>query len=456
MTLPHVRAYVVGWNDLRSWDLKSARAAAFRLKHPNFVPLGAFIEEATEMVHPGESPSKEWPVYGVNNRGGVYFSHYQRGETFNSAYKRIKQDWFFHNPTRANVGSLGRVHETLPDAITSPEYQVWRIVDGLSPEFVEILIRLPFFLELIDCHRVGAVKERLFVENLRQIPIPVLDEGEQQDIVDSWRLAARRVLEYRAAERDAATALEAEFLTDLGLKSYTSSSRPKAFAVRWEDLAGSPRTTFLSRANRALTLGRHPVLDGKDCFLEVRHGSSASPSSTPTQLEVLKISAVTRGELIPTEKKYAVDDRYVRREFELRAGDVLLCRTNGTLQYVGMSAFVDRDMPNLIFPDKLIRLRVRDIIRPKYLWRVLQSHPLRAQIEASARTAVGNYAIGTEDLWKLKIPVPPVDVQEQIIQHAEEKLKRIRERRDAANAVESQIVRQVEALMLGSRSESRP
>ena len=87
-------------------------------------------EEATELVRPSDQPDKDWPVYGVNNKAGVFFSHYQKGSEFNSAYKRIRADWFFHNPTRANVGSLGRVPQVPEDAITSPEYQVWRIRNG--------------------------------------------------------------------------------------------------------------------------------------------------------------------------------------------------------------------------------------------------------------------------------------------------------------------------------------
>jgi Abortive infection alpha len=170
--------YALQWRVLSRWDLKSARAAAFRAAHPSFRPLGDFIEEATEIVHPAKQPAHKWPVYGVNNKEGIVFSHFQLGETFNSTYKRIKKDWFFHNPTRANVGSLGRVPDVPSDAITSPEYQVWRIKQGLLPEFVEILIRLPFLLDLIDCHRVGAVKERLFVENLCEIPIPVLSKSQ--------------------------------------------------------------------------------------------------------------------------------------------------------------------------------------------------------------------------------------------------------------------------------------
>src|SRR4051812_25638546 len=103
------RAYVLSWGELSRWDLKSARASAFRALHPSFRPLGDFIEEASVMIHPAKEKVHDWPVYGVNNKEGVVFSHNQPGNSFNTSYKRIYKDWFFHNPTRANVGSLGRV-----------------------------------------------------------------------------------------------------------------------------------------------------------------------------------------------------------------------------------------------------------------------------------------------------------------------------------------------------------
>lgn len=197
------RCIVAAWRALPRWDLKTARAVAFRIANPSFVPLDEYIEESTLLVKPWTEPEKLWPVYGVNNREGVFFSHYQKGSAFNAPYKRISKDWFFHNPTRANVGSLGRVPDIPADAITSPEYQVWRIKKHLRPEYVEVLIRSRFFLDLVAIHRVGAVKERLFVQNLTEIPIPVLSDDEQLTVVKQWGDAQEALR--RARERVAET-----------------------------------------------------------------------------------------------------------------------------------------------------------------------------------------------------------------------------------------------------------
>ena len=180
----HTRFFALDFKDLDAWDAKSGRAAAFRLACPSLRPMGDFIEEVTELVRPFDMPEKAWPVYGVNNKEGVFLNSYQKGETFNAAYKRIRKDWFFHNPTRCNVGSLGIVPDVPEDAITSPEYQVWRMRenarDPMLPDFVAVLIQTPFFIDLVQFNRVGAVKQRMYTENLYQLRIPYLPVSEQQ------------------------------------------------------------------------------------------------------------------------------------------------------------------------------------------------------------------------------------------------------------------------------------
>jgi len=180
--------------------MKSARAAAYRLACPAFVPMSSFAEEATELARPKDDPEKEWPVYGVSNTDGVFLNCRKKGSDFSTPYKRIRRDWFFHNPTRANVGSLGIVPEVPPDAITSPEYQVWRIKDNTPPGYVATLINTSFFLELVQFYRVGAVKQRLYVENLLRIPVPPIPRKAQANLA---KKRATALLEITTAKKHA-------------------------------------------------------------------------------------------------------------------------------------------------------------------------------------------------------------------------------------------------------------
>lgn len=205
---------VLSWRDVSRWDVKTARAAIFRARNPSFRPLSAFAEEAVDLVKPWEQPENDWPVYGVNNREGVFFSHHQKGREFRPGYlyKRIQKDWFFHNPTRSSVGSLGIVPEVPKDAITSSEYQVWRIKQGMIPGYVAVLISTPFFIDLIQIHRVGAVKQRLYAANLMEIHVPVISTAEQQRIAEARKVALDQIAQATRRAEEAKTEIEALIL----------------------------------------------------------------------------------------------------------------------------------------------------------------------------------------------------------------------------------------------------
>lgn len=165
------------------WDVKAGRAAVFKEANPSFVRLGDYTEECAEMVKPWEYPDKLWPIYGVNNKDGVFLSTKQETARFNAAYKRIEKNWFFHNPTRANVGSLGIVPEVPNDAITSPEYQVWKLTGGFEPEFMDLLLQTQYFLTLVSFNRVGGVKQRMYYANLAEIRLPMVSQDTQKKYI---------------------------------------------------------------------------------------------------------------------------------------------------------------------------------------------------------------------------------------------------------------------------------
>ncbi|WP_027600718.1 MULTISPECIES: restriction endonuclease subunit S [Pseudomonas] len=178
------KVFLANYENTQQWDVKAGRAAAFITANPNFIRLGDYTEECAETVRPWDEPEKEWPIYGVNNKEGVFLSSMQVGKDFNAPYKKIEKDWFFHNPTRANVGSLGIVPEVPVDAITSPEYQVWRLKGGFLPAFMALMLRTNYFLALVAFNRVGGVKQRMYYANLAEIRLPEIPTEVQKSFAD--------------------------------------------------------------------------------------------------------------------------------------------------------------------------------------------------------------------------------------------------------------------------------
>lgn len=178
--LRNSKLFSASFSQAPQWDVKAGRAAVFKEANPTFIRLGDYTEECSDMIKPWDLPEKKWPIYGVNNKDGVFLSTKQETQYFNAAYKKIEKGWFFHNPTRANVGSLGIVPEVPNDAITSPEYQVWKITGGFDPEFMDLLLQTEYFLTLVSFNRVGGVKQRMYYANLAEIRLPKIARDVQQ------------------------------------------------------------------------------------------------------------------------------------------------------------------------------------------------------------------------------------------------------------------------------------
>jgi type I restriction enzyme S subunit len=451
------RAFAVWWSDLEPWIIPSSRFLRRSLPADwTRIRIGELVSQVTTRVR--VDPESEYKMAGVKWYGeGIFHRETVRGNEMSATQVTpLVPGALIYNRLFAWKASFAAVTPEFADCYVSNEFpQFVPDADRILPEYLYLFFTRAPTIRAVNAASTGSAavsRNRFREEQFLDFEIPLPPLAEQSTIVARWQKAKDQISGAMQRIQLQRSTTEARFLADLGLRAATRQQQPRAFAVWWKDTFGlSVRATFLSVSNASLKLGKYPVVRGHDCLLEVRHGSSASPSPKPTALEVLKLSAVTRGIFDPSEKKYAFDDARVREEFALRKGDVLMCRTNGTLAYVGMSAIVPEDMPHLVFPDKIIRARTNETILPEYLWQVLQSHPVRAQIEAAARTAVGNYAIGTEDIWNLQIPLPPLDVQAQIMQRVAAGHKEVAREKEDADRLALAIVQEVEALILGTK-----
>ncbi len=447
------RAYAVRWKDSPRWDIKSARATLFRLANPSFRPLSEFAEEATELVHPASQPDHEWPVYGVNNTEGVFLSHYQIGRTFNAAYKRIRRDWFFHNPTRANVGSLGRVPDVLEDAITSPEYQVWRLREGLIPDYVAILIRTRFFLDLIDFHRVGAVKQRLFVSNLLEIPVPVLTEDAQRSLVAVWNETQAEIA--KTCRRTAAIEekIEADFLTELGLSRPGPTDLPKCFAVHWHDFRRwSLLFNQLVTAGMDVAAGKYPALPLDQALSYIQYGSSTKANTQRRGTAIIRMNNIVDGELSLSDLKHVELPERERQSLLLQDGDILINRTNSK-ELVGKCA-VFHEQADYVFASYLIRLRANaEIADPDYLAFAINSTVGRQQVNMLSRQIAGQANINTEEIRSIEIPMPPPAVQRRMVRKISAGREKITTLKAEAKQKAELACADVEAMILSGRRD---
>lgn len=148
--------------------------------------------------------------------------------------------------------------------------------------------------------------------------------------------------------------------------------------------------------------------------------------SVPTNddgFPVLRLTAIKRGALDLSARKGGDWSREDAAPFQVKQGDFMVSRGNGSLRLVGRGALAVKVPDSVAFPDTMIRVRLdQGVIDTQFLAFIWDSSHVRQQIESAARTTAGIHKINQAILEGIDIPVPPRHEQERIVESAKEQL----------------------------------
>ena len=241
----------------------------------------------------------------------------------------------------------------------------------------------------------GTAQPQITRQNMREFEIVICSEEEQK------RIVAR--IEELFSELD--NGVETLQKTKQQLAVYRQAVLKDAF-----DRAG----------NNQLPL--------KEIIEKPRYGTSKKCSYDTDEhtIPVYRIPNIDylQGTISHDDLKYATFTRDEFDTLELKDGDILIIRSNGSVSLVGRSAVVTEKDTHGLFAGYLMRLRIREgvEIRPQYLNLFLNTHYARYQIEQMAKSTSGVNNINSNEICRISLPVCDIELQEQIIQEIESRL----------------------------------
>ena len=154
---------------------------------------------------------------------------------------------------------------------------------------------------------------------------------------------------------------------------------------------------------------------------DIRYGTAKKCSHDPKGIAVLRIPNIgNHGRIELSDLKYAEFTQKEHESFALKPGDLLLIRSNGSVDLVGKTSVVDKASAGLLFAGYLMRLRIQeDIALPSYIQFALSSPEQRQRVESIARSTSGVNNINTEEVRSLPCHLPPIDEQSEIVRRVE-------------------------------------
>lgn len=255
----------------------------------------------------------------------------------------------------------------------------------LDRKYLAYFLRQPVMINQANLRTTGANLPRLSPKALADFDVPFPSIEDQRKIVtilqkaDSVRTKGEQIL----------------LLTNELLKS--------AFLDTFGDPVNNP-------------LGWKLGVIG-DCLDGVVAGWSARGDARPadsTEMGVLKISAVTSGEYLPSENKVVSSVPSEKKLIVPQSGDLLFSRAN-TRELVAATCIVVGGPQNVFLPDKLWRLDInQDVAVTAYLKFALAHSEFRRLLCARATGTSGSMLnISKKKLIDHPIPIPPIELQNE-------------------------------------------
>ncbi len=177
-----------------------------------------------------------------------------------------------------------------------------------------------------------------------------------------------------------------------------------------------------------------------EVITSLRNGVFVSrPVPASTGPAILRISAVRPMALNTEDVRYVPDGASIKNisDYFVDPGDLLFTRYSGSPELVGACAVVPDHTSKLLHPDKLIRVKVNHaIMEPRFMELAAAVGMTRQEIRNRVKTTAGQTGISGSDLKAVPFPVPPVNVQRQIVEKAEGELAWIRKVEESVMSAE--------------------
>jgi len=158
----------------------------------------------------------------------------------------------------------------------------------------------------------------------------------------------------------------------------------------------------------------YPTKKLGECLSRFDRGISWSRKNEGGAIAVLRIPNVEEGQINTSDLKYIDIET---ENGQLRKDDVVMVASNGNPDLVGRSALVTENETNMRFASFLVRLSFdTEKLLPHYAHLFLLTPFFKRELRRKIATTSGIYNLRKEHIEKIKIPLPPLEIQKQIVE----------------------------------------
>lgn len=429
----------VGFKQIGNWSVNHilGQRIGYNRKYSSR-PIGSFVKRSSTTIN--VQNDKQYKQVTLKTKGGgAVLRDIKNGKDIGTKKQFVvSEGQFIMSKIDARNGAFGVVPKELDGAIVTADFPVFDVeADIINPEYFALISSTNVFARFAQsCSRGTTNRQRIDINLFlsQQIPTPTLNE--QQALVNAYKekIQLSQELERQASQKE--KEIEEYLLGELNVSITKVKLHKGLNLIRFKDVerwdcynTGYSIATSLKQSSYPIVeIGR--VFD----FTQRRWNKKEKVFNYVEIGAVDPLKGIMYTEEIQTTKAPS------RATQTIKTGDLIVGTTR---PYLKKFAIVGRAFENCVCSSGFQVIAPKDEYNLSYLYEYLKSSVAIAQFELFMSGALYP-AITGKDLKKILMPLPPVEVQNSIVDHINEKKEQMKQMKQQAEELRKKALEEFE------------
>lgn len=178
------------------------------------------------------------------------------------------------------------------------------------------------------------------------------------------------------------------------------------------DRATYDKSISLTVKKKVIIDSEYPQIKIADLFHTIKNGKNVRQSDAIGGYRVSRIESIANAEFDIKATKWTTDT--VDEQDFLQKGDILFSHIN-SVKYLGKTGIFDSD-EKVVHGINLLRFRANNLILPEYAYAIFKLPVFMTEVQKYAIKAANQASVNISNIKGIRIPVPPIDIQKQIVE----------------------------------------
>lgn len=347
---------------------------------------------------------------------------------------------------------LNKVYYAEFDGGCSTEFIVFSSIDSekISNKFLSIFLLLDCVVNQTKYLMSGNTLPRLQTFDIENLLIPIPPKQIQQQIINIMDNAYKIKKQKEQEAKEILDSTDKYLLDELGIVMPLKSNNileNRIFMRSFSDISNTRfdpnyHQKYYQDLEKALENGKYDLVRLKEI---ARLNTKLEDMQDYNFINYIDLSCIDKNSGVIGELSYMVSNFPSRARQKANKGDILVSSLSGSMKAI---AIVKRDEENLIASTGFFIIKETKDLSKEFLESLLRNSIFQELLIRESSGAIMS-SINQDNLLNLKIPLPPLEIQNQIAYKITKRKEKAKELQQEAKGILESAKKEVESMILG-------